>query len=181
MARRPENPRRRDAPRRQDQHATAGLRQANSGGSPIADIAQMGADIDPRRMNEIHVGAAAALLARHVSLINLFGDEPIRDFMEEFLENQSNSRRTSAREAGSSGKSRCRPKARPARLVEIFGDRPWAREDHADSSTRTGVCPAGSRIEKSRLRSKGFSSMSSGLMAYSREGGRTKRECGHRG
>ena len=115
----------------------------------IADIAQMGADIDPRRMHEIHVGPAAALLARHVSLINLFGDEPIRDFMEEFLGKPIEQ---PAHLGAGGGVIRQKPvpaQGEAARLVEIFGDRPWARKDHAGFFNENRRLP--SRIEDEEI------------------------------
>ena len=95
----------------------------------VTNIAQMGADIDPRRMHEIHVGPAAALLARHESLIDLFGDEPIRDFMEEFLTEPIEQPAHFRAGARILGQQPVFAQGETPRLVEIFGDRPGARDD----------------------------------------------------
>jgi len=57
-----------------------------------------------------------------------------------------------------------------ARLVEIFGDRPWAREDHAGFFNENRRLP--SRIEDEEIPSalEGLFFDEFGLMAYSREG-----------
>jgi hypothetical protein len=97
----------------------------------VTNIAHVGADIDPRRMHEIHVRPAAALLAGHESLIDLFGDEPIRYFMEEFLTEpieQPAHLRAGTRILGQQSVS---AQGKAAGLVEIFGDRPGARDDRS--------------------------------------------------
>ena len=140
-----------------DSNSTARWTRKPFSGEPIpvarqvTDIAQMGADIDPRRMHEIHVGPAAALLAGHESLIDLFGDEPIRYFMEEFLTEpieQPAHLRAGTRILGQQPVS---AQGETAGLVEIFSDRPGARDDGSGLFNENRCLPG--RIEYEEIMS----------------------------
>jgi hypothetical protein len=122
----------------------------------------MCADIDPRRMHEIHVVAAAALLARHISLIDLFGDEPIGYFEEEFLGKPIEQAAHLGAGARVLGQQPVPAQGEAARLVEIFGDRPgtartiWIADEHRRLAGRIADQEILSALE-------GLSSISSGL------------------
>ena len=115
----------------------------------IGDVAQMGADIGPRRADEIHIRRAAAPLARHGPLINLFGDEPIGDLAEEFLAEPVHQ---PAHLDPAQRIVRQEPvfaKREAARFIEIFRDHIGAGDDNARFLDKKRRLP--SRIENEKI------------------------------